>query len=65
MTWNELIFELQQIPEDRREEKAVFFDLSSEEGYTIDAKEEMSLDDGDFDSNMGNDTTNTTWVITG
>jgi hypothetical protein len=64
MTWNELIFELQQIPEDRREEHAVFYDGQGGV-YPIDAKEELDMDEATFGCNEGNDTTNTSWAITG
>lgn len=71
MTWNELIFELQQIPEERREEKAIFMtrihapdgELVPDEGMEIDSKEEVNMDDAIFDCNAGNEETNTTFVI--
>lgn len=56
MTWNELIYHLQSIPEDRREEQAVFYSEDDGQGYIIDAMERKNcLEDGIFDSNVGND----------
>lgn len=64
MTWNELIQAIQEIPEHRREEDAVFFDRDEEVGYTIDSKEELSLTDGGaFDATNGNDDDGTTFII--
>lgn len=73
MTWNELIYELQQIPEERREEQAIFMTrMDGEEDYggmipdevfEIDSKEEIPLDEISTYANVGNDETNTTFVI--
>ena len=70
MTWNDLINLLQEIPESRREEKAVFLvrdendwtDMENEgTTYEIDCKEEHSLDIVEADCNTGND--ETTFVL--
>jgi hypothetical protein len=52
-----------EMPEDRREEKAIFFAEDGDVIYEIDEKEEIKMEDYPFDCNAGNDDTGTTFVL--
>lgn len=70
MTWNELIFRLQDIPEERREEQAVFASESDGDNWIIDeiqeftdsASEEDGLP-GPWPCNVGNEDMTSTYAL--
>lgn len=66
MTWNELIYRLQEtIPEERREEEAVFIVGTDDdiEGHVIDDLELIGMDIGVFDCNVGDEKMETTYAL--
>jgi hypothetical protein len=68
MTWNELISTLSSIPEDRREETALFMlrdqDMEPEQLFEIDSREEIDLENvPGVNVHWGNDETETSFVI--
>jgi hypothetical protein len=63
MTWNDVLDRIMEMPEDRREEKAIFFAEDGDVIYEIDEKEEIKMEDYPFDCNAGNDDTGTTFVL--
>jgi len=67
MTWNELIDNLNSIPEHRREENAIFMLRNDEDetpdGLTIDSMELVPLDTINTDCNAGDEITDTTFAI--